>query len=68
MQWRAFDSLEPIGGPATDFRFGVLARSVLAAAGGTDLPHPLEFFPWNDDEITIISPEELCRMSERGMM
>lgn len=63
-----YDSFEPLGGWVDDFRFGTLARSVLASVGAKELPDPLDFFPWNSRIQIVLSPEELVRQSELGMM
>ncbi len=67
MEWCAFNAIEAIGGPAADYRFGMIARSILASVGAKDLPDPPDFFPWNNFTV-VLSAEELCRQSELGMM
>lgn len=48
-EWQAFDSIEPIGGQADDYRAGLVA-SILAnihRKKGADAIRPLDLFPWH---------------------
>lgn len=67
MEWRQFDFVEPIGGPALDFRFGMLARGQQAASATreTRLLDPLDFFPWNIPEPIELPPDELAAAFDR---
>lgn len=69
MDWRVFDRVEPIGGPAADYRFGMLAQNILAPhlERGTKAPHPLDFFPWTQrpDESILLSPDEMLAEFDR---
>ena len=46
-EWMAFDRLEPIGGPAADFRTGILASTVANVARGKrgKAFSPVDFMP-----------------------
>ena len=48
-EWQAFDSIEPIGGNADDYRAGIVA-SMLAnihRKRNTEPIKPLDLFPWH---------------------
>ncbi|MBK8916378.1 MAG: hypothetical protein IPM64_17575 [Phycisphaerales bacterium] len=49
VEWQAFETLEPIGGIAADFRAGMLINAALAPhrERGAQVPQPLDFFPWH---------------------
>lgn len=49
VEWQAFETLEPIGGIAADFRAGMLINAALAPhrEKGAQVPQPLDFFPWH---------------------
>ena len=48
-EWMAFDSLEPIGGNAEDYRAGIIASALINIhrKRGAEAVKPLELFPWH---------------------
>jgi hypothetical protein len=68
MEWRAFDQVDPIGGPGMDYRFGILVRTVLGlfADNSTRLPDPLDFFPWTvKPEPIVLAADDLAAAFDR---
>lgn len=50
-EWQAFDRIEPLGGLAEDYRFGLIASVLLNIhrRKGAPAVDPLELFPWQKE-------------------
>lgn len=63
-----FDRVEPIGGPAMDYRAGALIQAVIRPnlREGAVMPDPLDFFPWTAvPEPILLSADEMLAQFDR---